>query len=174
MNTVVDKENKMTERKKGLGMIENEVDEQGQFRNVEGLEPDPRDLKSSSLKEIGESRRNKKDQSQTTSEVFRVVISREANECLEETLVRCSEGFEGATLTKSDIANYVFQNLPRLFVDSDVKALRAVHFDEKKVLGSLLKNDDQLPDDLRKAIRAHFGIAVHERDRKRPAKPSLS
>ncbi len=101
-------------------------------------------------------------------EVFRVVISKESNEALESTLGRCVEDFEGGAITKSDIANYIFQNMSKFFSESDIKNLRAAHFNEKKVLGSILRAEADLPEELRKAIRTHYGIG--ERDRKRPAK----
>lgn len=99
----------------------------------------------------------------TSPEVFRVVISKESNESLESALARCTDGFDTGSITKSDIANYVFQNLAKFFSDSDIKALRAVHFDEKKVLGSFLRNDADLPEELRKAIRLHYGISEKEK-----------
>ncbi|MGE3759089.1 MAG: hypothetical protein AB7H97_15105 [Pseudobdellovibrionaceae bacterium] len=107
----------------------------------------------------------KKEASLSTGEVFRVVISKEANEALESALGRCTDGFDTGAITKSEVANYVFQNLNRFFQDSDVKALRAANFDDKKVLSSILKTDDDLPDELKKAIRAHYGIADKEKKR---------
>lgn len=101
-------------------------------------------------------------------EQFRVVISGEANGALEGMLKRVTDGFESGSVTKSDLANYVFQNLQKFLSESDIKILRALHFDEKKVLGSLLKTEDELPEDLKKAIRAHYGII--EKDKKKPAK----
>ncbi len=101
-------------------------------------------------------------------EQFRVVISGDANCALEEMLKRVTDGFEAGAVTKSDVANYVFQNLQKFLSESDIKNLRATHFDEKRVLGSLLKAEDDLPDDLKKAIRAHYGII--EKDKKKSAK----
>lgn len=104
-------------------------------------------------------------------EMFRVVISKESNDALETVLKKCTDGFDSGSISKSDIANYVFQNLNKFFQDSDIKSLRAAHFDEKKMLSSMLKNESDLPLELRQAIRAHFGITA-ERDKKRPSKSS--
>lgn len=106
----------------------------------------------------------------TSPEVFRVVISKESNESLEVVLNRCSDGFDSGTITKSDVANYVFQNLVKFFSESDVKALRAKHFDEKKVLGSILRSDDDLPDEIRRALRLHFGF--DDKDKKKSERKS--
>ncbi len=170
MNTIIDKEEKKTEMHTALGIIEDEVARSKQSINEEVPVSIRRGRKGSAQTALGLDQRNNKSPSTNASEVFRVVISKESNDSLEVALSRCSDGFDSGTITKSDVANYVFQNLAKFFSDSDVKALRATHFDEKKVLGSILRNDDDLPEELRKAIRAHFGIATHERDRKRPSK----
>lgn len=59
-------------------------------------------------------------------------------------------GRQGAA-SKSDIANYVFINLQKYFLDADIKVLRTAHFDDKKVLSLMLRNEDDLPDDLKKS-----------------------
>lgn len=106
--------------------------------------------------------------SDESQEQFRVVINKEANDCLGEAASRVNLGFEAGAVTRSDIAAYVFMNLARNFTDVDVKALRALHFDEKKVLGAILKSDSALPEDIRRALREHYGIA--EKDKKRPGR----
>lgn len=174
MNTILNKEEKKTEMHTALGINENEVVRSAQSKNEEVPVSNRRGRNGSAQTALGLGQRNSKAQSTNANEVYRVVISKESNDSLEVALSRCSDGFDSGAITKSDVANYVFQNLAKFFSDSDVKALRAAHFDEKKVLGSLLRNEDELPDDLRKAIRAHFGVAATERDRKRATKPSLS
>lgn len=116
--------------------------------------------------------RNSKVSSSSQGEVFRVVISKESNEALESAVSRCAEGFDAGTFTKSDIANYIFQNVSKFFSDADVKNLRAAHFDEKKMLGSILRTDADLPEELRKAIRAHYG--VDEKEKKKSSKKTDS
>lgn len=110
--------------------------------------------------------------SSSQSEVFRVVISKESNEALELAVSRCAEGFDAGGFTKSDIANYIFQNVSRFFSEADVKNLRAANFDEKKMLGSILRTDADLPEELRKAIRAHYG--VDDKEKKKSSKKTDS
>lgn len=104
---------------------------------------------------------------------FRVVISREANMFLEQKVEQVCEGFANI-ITKSDVANYIFSNLNRLLAESDIKTLRALHFDDKKVLGTLLRADDDLPEDLKRAIRAHYGLTDREKKRINRAPSDLS
>ena len=88
-------------------------------------------------------------------EQFRVVISAEANMAIEAVLRRVCEGFDVGSITKSDIANFVFLNIQKFFLDSDIKTLRGIHFDEKKMLGTLLRADADLPDELKKAVETY-------------------
>lgn len=98
------------------------------------------------------------------ADVFRVVISGDANLLLEKTVEQICKGF-GNSISKSDVANYVFMNLNRFISEADVKAIRGMHFDDKKVLSSLLKTDDDLPEELKRAIRAHYGLTDREKKR---------
>ena len=102
------------------------------------------------------------------SGMFRVVITDEANKALEEIVAKVGVGFDAGTITKSDVANFVFQNITKYFSDADTKALRSLHFDDKKVLSTILKSDSDLPEELKKAIRQHYGVS--EKEKKKPAK----
>ncbi|MFP5519534.1 MAG: hypothetical protein ACLGGX_06495 [Bdellovibrionia bacterium] len=168
MNTIIDKEEKKTEMHTALGIIEDEVARSKQSTNEEVPVSSRRGRKGSAQTALGLDQRNSKAPSTNANEVFRVVISKESNDSLEVALSRCSDGFDSGTITKSDVANYIFQNLAKFFSDSDVKTLRATHFDEKKVLGSILRNDDDLPDEIRKALRIHFGF--DDKDKKKSAR----
>jgi hypothetical protein len=114
-------------------------------------------------------KRNAEDQDQ-----FRIVITREANDSLEEAVAKVNKGLEGSAVTRTDLAVYVFTHLSKLLSDADFKALRALHFDEKKVLGAILKSEEDLPEELRRALREHYGIG--DLNKKRPARiaPTLS
>jgi hypothetical protein len=95
-------------------------------------------------------------------EQFRVVITKEANDGLQAATDRIGAH---CAVSRSDVANYVFLNLARMLVDADIKALRALHFDEKRMLGALAKSENELPEEIRRAIREHYGVV--EKDKRR-------
>lgn len=53
-----------------------------------------------------------------------------------------------------------------------MKNLRVTHFDEKKMLGTILRTDADLLEELRKAIRAHYG--VDDKEKKKSSKKADS
>ncbi|MFN8846871.1 MAG: hypothetical protein ACK5W9_08480, partial [Bdellovibrionales bacterium] len=125
MNTNLNKEEKKTEMHTALGINENEVARSEQSKNEEVPVSTRRGRNGSAQTALGLGQRNSKAPSTNATEVFRVVISKESNDLLEVALSRCLDGFDSGAITKSDVANYVFQNLAKFFSDSDVKALRA-------------------------------------------------
>ena len=94
-------------------------------------------------------------------EQFRVVIDREASSNLDRMLHQVQDGFEAGEVTKSDIANWIIQAASESFGDHEVKIIRHLYFDERKILASLLKSsksENLLPENLRKAIREIAGL----------------
>lgn len=167
--------NNFNNREKGetaLGVIEGRENKTSEVVNEEAPVFNRRGRKGAAQTVKTHDPRNSKVSHSSQGEVFRVVISKESNEALESAVSRCAEGFDAGEFTKSDIANYIFQNLSKFFSEADVKNLRVAHFDEKKMLGSILRTDADLPEELRKAIRAHYG--VDDKEKKKSSKKTDS
>lgn len=110
---------------------------------------------------------NKKTEKETNKtknenqEQYRVVITKDANDCLEKMLAKVTEGFDAGSVNKTDVANWLIANAVDSFDDSDAKAIQKLHFDERKILGALLrdsKDDNKIPESVKKAIREHYGL----------------
>ena len=92
-------------------------------------------------------------------------------EQLEEMLSKVNEDFDTGSVSKSDLAMYVFMNLKKFISADDIKVLRMKHFDDRKVLNDLLKiseTKNELPEEVRKFLREHAG--VFNKDKKRGPK----
>lgn len=123
-----------------------------------------------------ESKSQKKRKS-SEEEQYRVVISKEANEALEELTRKTNNGFLGGEVTKSDVANLIFLNSLKSFSENDVKTLRNLHFDEHKMLKALLRGankESDLPDEIRKALREHYGLNEQSKRRSHRAPLEIS
>lgn len=105
---------------------------------------------------------------------YRVVISKEINESLESLVKKINNGFDGGEITKSDVANFLILGSAKSFSDAEIKILRGLHFDEKKMLRSILRqtgDEGDLPEHLKKALREHYGLA-ESRERRTSRKAS--
>ena len=101
-----------------------------------------------------------------------MVIHQEAQTALTEILERVNKGFIGGEITKSDLVNWMLTHSRRFMTGANIKSLKNLHFDEKKVLSFLMKNEgkeSELPEEINKAIREYYGIS--DRERKRDAEP---
>ena len=94
-------------------------------------------------------------------EQYRIVINKDASEVLEKLLAKVTDGFDAGSVNKSDVANWLIMNAANAFGDNEVKAIQKLHFDDRKILGALLrdsKNENKIPESVRKAIRDHYGL----------------
>ncbi len=101
-------------------------------------------------------------------DLFRVIINKESNDILGELVRRANEDFDGGEISKSDIANLLILNHGKSFSEYDIKTLRHIHFDEKKVLRSLLKKageEGDLPAEIKRALREHLGLTESNKKR---------
>lgn len=104
-------------------------------------------------------------------EQFRVVINRESNEAIERFLVSVNDDGNSTKVTKSDLANFLFERLNEILTDADIAEIRRRFFDAKKALEGILKNGEDLPAHLREAVLKHCGINPTTKE-KRPKKVS--
>ena len=91
-------------------------------------------------------------------EQFRVVLKKDANMAAENFVESLNKEFIGGKTSKSEITNYVLLNLNRLLSDADIKVIQNNCFNEKEVLHSLSKSEDDLPESVKIAIREVYGL----------------
>jgi len=111
---------------------------------------------------------------QDSKDQHRIMISKEVNTSVEQVVLMVNSGFEAGAVTKSDVANYILLNQIKLISDTDIRGIRAQHFDAKKALGAMLKSSEDLPEDVQKALRAACGIAETNKKKASKSAPELS
>jgi hypothetical protein len=103
-----------------------------------------------------------------TGTQYRVVINKESNLELEKLVAKIKVDSETVEVTKSDIANYIFCNLNKVLSEADIKQLKNIYFDERKVLQNLLKQSQdgaELPLEIKKMVRDFYGLTDREKKR---------
>ena len=87
---------------------------------------------------------------------------------LEKLVERCNDGFDGGSVTRSDVANRLIVESGKAFGEADVKALRNLSFDDRKMLHSLLQRSGksgELPEEIRRALREMTGALEQPKKR---------
>lgn len=81
---------------------------------------------------------------------------------------RCNDGFDGGEINRNDVATHVVLAYSKSFTESDIKTLRNLNFNERKMLFAILRssgNKGDLPEEIKRALREHYGIAEKEKKR---------
>ena len=134
------------------------MDNSNNIRGEQGQGPGQEPGKKREQRQGRESKKAERE----NQEQYRVVINKDASNILEKMLARVTEGFEAGSVSKSDLANWLIANSQESFGDAEVKTIRQLHFDERKILASMLKeskDENNIPENLKRAIREHFGLA---------------
>lgn len=112
-----------------------------------------------------------KKKTRTLNDPYRVNVSEEVHELLRELVQRSNDGFDGGEVTRSDVANFLLLKSGKSFIEADIKSLRNLHFDERKMLSALLHQsakNGELPEEIKLALRTLSGFT--EQTKKRSTK----
>ena len=106
---------------------------------------------------------NHRNTKRNVQEQFRVVLGNKANESLERIVNQVNDGFHCGTITKSNVVDWLLTKLNGSVSPAEVRVLRELHIDEKKMLQDLLKESTtsggSLPPGIQDALRKHFGFS---------------
>ena len=108
-------------------------------------------------------------------EIFRVTISRQAEEALIAFLERINNGFEAGKVTRNQAVNWALSHLQERFDDSDIQQIRSENVNEFAFLETLLKQakkTGQMPAELSHLIQKQLGFddSVNKQSRRIKAK----
>lgn len=94
-------------------------------------------------------------------EQFRVVINAAANASIGRMLQRINDGFGAGTVSRSQLANYLFATFESQLDEAAIGEIRALYFDEMKALEYLIleaSDGNPLPSALREILLSHCGF----------------
>ena len=106
---------------------------------------------------------NHKSKKRNVQEQFRVILGTKANESLERIVQQVNDNFHCGTITKSNVIDWLLTKLNGSISPAEIRILRELHIDEKKMLQDLLKEStmtgESLPSNIQDALRKHFGFS---------------
>lgn len=94
-----------------------------------------------------------------TQTQFRVVVGKDASDALDGVVAIVNEGFTSGSVSRTDLASYLFKNAKRFIGKTELERIRNEFFDERLALEKLLRSSTtsgKLPDEIRKLLKDQF------------------
>ena len=94
-------------------------------------------------------------------EIYRVSVSKAAEEALSTVVERVNNRFEGGKVNRTQILNWVLVRFAETLGDAEIREIRAEHFDDVAFLESVLrkaKKTGKVPQELRALLQKQLGL----------------
>lgn len=126
-------------------------------------------------REKGEGEMNTEENKKNGPEkIQRITVSKEAQNVLERIKERVNDGFIGGRINLTQMANWILMRFHAELDDTQIKEIRAEHFDEVTMLENVLKlskESGKVPSDFKALLQKQFSL---EEPTKRKTKVALT
>jgi len=109
-----------------------------------------------------------------SAKLQRIVVSNESLVALKTIIDKVNDGFNGGKVNQTEIANWIILRFQSELDESQIKDIRAEHFDEVAMLENILKQakeSGKVPTDFKNLLQKQFGL---DEPTKRKAKSALT
>ncbi len=109
-----------------------------------------------------------------SAKLQRIVVSNESLVALKAIIDKVNDGFNGGKVNQTEIANWIILRFQSELDESQIKEIRAEHFDEVAMLENILKQakeSGKVPTDFKSLLQKQFGL---DEPTKRKAKSALT
>lgn len=109
-----------------------------------------------------------------SAKLQRIVVSNESLVALKAIIDKVNDGFNGGKVNQTEIANWIILRFQSELDESQIKDIRAEHFDEVAMLENILKQakeSGKVPTDFKSLLQKQFGL---DEPTKRKAKSALT
>ncbi len=94
-------------------------------------------------------------------EIQRITVSKEAQNTLGTITDRINDGFVGGRVNRTQMANWILKRFMNELDDTQIKEIRAEHFDEVAMLENILKQakeSGKVPTDFKALLQKQLGL----------------
>lgn len=109
-----------------------------------------------------------------SAKLQRIVVSNESLTALKAIIDKVNDGFNGGRVNQTEIANWIILRFQSELDESQIKEIRAEHFDEVAMLENILKQakeSGKVPTDFKNLLQKQFGL---DEPTKRKTKSALT
>lgn len=122
----------------------------------------------------GKEREEDRTNQTVSAKLQRIVVSNESLVALKAIIDKVNDGFNGGKVNQTEIANWIILRFQSELDESQIKDIRAEHFDEVAMLENILKQakeSGKVPTDFKNLLQKQFGL---DEPTKRKAKSALT
>jgi hypothetical protein len=119
---------------------------------------------------IENKKRNVELENSKVEEIYRVTVTKSADEALEKIIRQVNENFEAGKVNRSQVVTWILLNFSKNLSDSVIQEIRGDHFDELALLESLFKKakkTGKIPSDLKNLLMRQSGFDAPSNKRAR-------
>lgn len=92
---------------------------------------------------------------------FRIAVTKKVDEEISEMIVKVNDGFNAGKVNRPQLVNWILSKFYNSLGDTEIKAIRADHFDEISLLDSILryaKETGKIPNEFRALLQKQMGL----------------
>lgn len=126
---------------------------------------------------IDKDNKNTKTREPKTEDNHRVSISRTADAALAMIVERINDGFDGGKISRTNVANWIIQKFQASMSETDIREIRAEHFDELAVLEAVYmraRRGGQVPPELKAFLQKQIGLDDAPKKKKKPLQSDVT
>ncbi len=104
----------------------------------------------------GDQKKNMKNE-----ESFRIAIIKKVDEEIGEMIIKVNDGFNAGKVNRPQLVNWILSRFYASFGETEIKAIRADHFDEISMLDSILRQareTGRVPNEIRALLQKQMGL----------------
>lgn len=96
-----------------------------------------------------------------TEELFRIAVTKKVDEEISEMLIKINDGFTAGKVNRPQLVSWIISKFCESLDETDIKAIRADHFDEFAMFESVMRQAKELgqfPPEFKALMQKHMGI----------------
>ena len=112
---------------------------------------------------------------QKIEEIYRVTVTKDADESLTKIVDRANDGFDAGKISRTEAVTWILNQFARGLSEATIQEIRAEHFDEMAMFESLFrkaKKTGKIPTELRGLLQRQVGFDAPSNKKPREKVPT--
>lgn len=106
-----------------------------------------------------ENKENQNLKNNSTENIVKITITKEAGEILAELVIKANDGFAAGKISRQDFTSFLIEKAKSLLAEKDYMQLRQMHYDDASMFEAMyrrMRETGEIPEFMREAMRKQF------------------